>query len=341
MYLRQFKYLIAVVEEGHFGRAAARCNATQPSLSTGIKQLELELGVPIFLRGRGQRLHGLTAEGQKITKWARLIISHCNAMRNEIDAMQGDLQGDLRIGAMPSMSPVLPSILKRVRSTFPNVRVDVAFIGHEAMKVGLDNFSLDVAIFYTDAEDLSRRNVLPLYHENLSLLVPDTEEFEGRNQISWADAGRLPLAMLRSATHERRFVDETFASVGLYPVPKVESESILHLMFQVQFSELCTIIPSHFTRMPGLHPGTRALKLVDPIRNREVGLFWAEAETIMPMASVMVSIIESLEASQELRRSLEDPNLNSTALTEPIKPPTKRPTPRSMPVRPRLKRSRG
>lgn len=337
MYLRQFKYLIAVAEEGHFGRAADRCSATQPSLSNGIKQLELELGVPIFLRGRGQRLHGLTAEGQKITKWARQIISNCDAMRDEIDAMQGNLSGDLRIGAMPSMSPVLPFVLRMIRASYPNVRVDVKFVGHEAMKIGLDSFSLDVAFFYMDSENFGRRNVIPLYKESLSLLVPDTEQFAGRTEIGWAEAGRLPLAMLRTSTQERRFVDETFESVGPQPVPKVVSESILHLMFQVQFSELCTIIPSHFARMPGLHLGTKALKLIDPFRSREVGLFWAEAETIMPMAGVMVNVIETLEAKREFKRLLEDPLSGSNA---PLEPPQKqRQKPRSMPARPRLKRS--
>ena len=112
MFLRQFKYLVAVVEEEHFGRAAAYCNVTQPSLSSGIKQLEIELGVPIFLRGRGQRFHGLTAEGEHVAKWARLILSHCDAMRDEIKAMQKDLHGSLRMGAMPSMSPILPLMLQ-------------------------------------------------------------------------------------------------------------------------------------------------------------------------------------------------------------------------------------
>ena len=307
MYLRQFRYLIAVVEEGHFGRAAARCNATQPSLSNGVKQLELELGVPIFLRGRGQGLHGLTAEGQAITKWARLIIANCDAMRGEISAMKGDLSGELRIGAMPSISPVLPIILRMVRSSHPNVSVDVKFVGHDAMKIGLDTFTLDVALFYMDA-DLGRRNVLPLYTESFSLLVPEDGRFADRTTISWAEAAILPLAMLRSSTHERWFVDQTFkAAVGFAPVPKIESESILHLMFQTQFSELCTIIPSHFARMPGLHPGTRALKLVDPVRNREVGLYWAEAKTIMPMANVMLSISKKLAKTNELRRLLDDP----------------------------------
>src|SRR5262249_6637355 len=81
------------------------CHVSQPSLSSGIKQLELELGVPIFLRGRGQRFHGLTPEGEHVARWARQVISDCSAMRDEIDLMQNNLRGNLRVGSMPSMSP--------------------------------------------------------------------------------------------------------------------------------------------------------------------------------------------------------------------------------------------
>ncbi len=306
MFLRQFKYLVAVVEEEHFGRAAARCNVTQPSLSSGIKQLELELGVPIFLRGRGQRFHGLTSEGESIARWARLIISHCDAMRDEIKTMQENLHGSLRMGAMPSMSPVLPVLLQKVRERHPGVRVDVHFIGNEAMKLGLDNFTLDCAMTYLEQADLGRRNYLPIYTERLSLLVPDLDEFENMTEITWAEASKLPLAMLRPSMHERRFVDEAFRRAGCEVVPKVESESILHLMFQVQFTELCTIIPSHFTRMPGLHPGTKALPLVEPEVSQEVGLYWADGETVMPMANVMVAIAREFHKSGDLRRLLGD-----------------------------------
>lgn len=310
MFLRQFQYLVAVVEEEHFGRAAKRCNVTQPSLSSGIKQLELELGVPIFLRGRGQRFHGLTAEGERVARWARQVISDCAAMRDEIDAMQDNLRGNLRVGAMPSMSPVLPVLLEMVRQRHPGVRIDVQFIGNDAMKLGLNNFSLDVAITYMDTADLGRRNALPIFAEKLSLLVPDSEAFRQRTSISWREAADLPLAMLRASMHERRFVNQVFARVGCEPLPKVESESILHLMFQVQLTELCTIIPSHFTRMPGLLARTRALDLVDPVVSQEVGLFWAEGETMMPMASALVGIVKSLNKSGMLRRRLGDPTVN-------------------------------
>jgi len=304
MFLRQFKYLLAVTDEGHFGRAAERCHVTQPSLSTGIKQLELELGVPIFLRGRGRRFHGLTAEGERIVKWVQRIIASCDAMKDEIAEMQSNLNGRLRLGAMPSMSPVLPLVLKMLRERFPGVKIDVQFIGDEAMRQGLAQFSLDAAITYLGQENLSLLDQLPIYTEKLSLLVPDTDEFRGRATISWLEAASLPLAMLRETMHERRCIDEAFDSIGCKPEPKVESESILHLMFQVQFTELCTIIPSHFTHMPGLHPGTIALDLVDPVVTQDVRLFWAEGEVMLPMARALVSIIKELNKTDELRQRL-------------------------------------
>ena len=224
MFIRQFRYLVAVAEERHFGRAAQRCNVTQPSLSSGIKQLELELGVPIFLRGRGQRFHGLTAEGERVAAWSRAVLAYCDAMRKEVALMQNDLTGHLRVGAMPSMSPVLPFLIETVRKKYPGVRVDVQFIGNEAMKLGLNNFSLDVALTYLDKADLGRKNTLPIYTEQLSLLVPDRDEFRGRSKISWREAAQLPLAMLRPSMHERRFVDQVFKSAGCSPVAKVESE---------------------------------------------------------------------------------------------------------------------
>ena len=175
-------------------------------------------------------------------------------MRDEIAAMRKNLSGRLRMGAMPSMSPVLPLLLQRVRQQHPNVTMDVRFLGNDAMKVGLNNFSLDVALTYLDKAEMGRRNMLRIYTETLSLLVPDTAAFAGRDSITWREVAELPLAMLRPTLHERRFTDSVFESIGCCPVAQIESESILHLMFQVQFAKLFTIIPSHFTRMPGLHP---------------------------------------------------------------------------------------
>lgn len=304
MFLRQFKYLVAVADEEHFGRAAKRCHVTQPSLSSGIKQLELELGVPFFMRGRGQRFHGLTPEGVRVAQWARRIIAHTDAMRDELAGMKNDLKGQLRVGAMPSMSPVLPLLMKMVRDRYPGSLAMVDFIGMEAMKLGLGNLSLDVAFTYLDEVPHSGLNALPIFVESLALLVPDTKPFADRKSITWREAAELPLAMLKSTMHERKFVDEVFADLGCTPVPRVESESILHLMFQVQFGELVTIIPAHFRHMPGLHAGTKCIDLVEPVISKRVGMMWADVEPIMPMAKAMVTTVQKLQKSGEMKRHL-------------------------------------
>ena len=88
------------------------------------------------------------------------------------------------------------------------------------MKLGLNNFALDVALTYLDKADLGRKNTLPIYTEQLSLLVPT-----GRVPKSGYDhvegGGAAPLAMLRPSMHERRFVDQVFKSIGCSPVPRV------------------------------------------------------------------------------------------------------------------------
>ncbi len=78
-------------------------------------------------------------------------------------------------------------------------------------------------------------------------------------------------------------------------------------MFQVQFTELSTVIPAHFTKMPGLHPGTKALDLVEPVVAQEVGVFWAEGETMIPMAAAFLEVVQELNKTGELKRRLGDP----------------------------------
>jgi len=204
-------------------------------------------------------------------------------------------------------------LLRHVREQHPGIIIDVQFIGNDAMRLGLNEFSLDVAFTYFEASDMGRRNTLPVYSEKLSLLVPDSDEFRGRTSITWEEASRLPLAMLRPKLRERAFVDKMFQKVGCKPEPKIETESILHLMFQVQYTELCTIIPSHFTKMPGLHAGTRALDLVDPVASQDVAIFWAEGETTMPMAKALIKIIRQMNKSGELAAKLSDDCEQSSA----------------------------
>ena len=303
MFFRQLQYLVALAKEEHFGRAAERCNVSQPSLSSAIKQLEFSLGVPIVLRGR--RFLGFTEEGQRVIEWAERVIAQRDAMLVELSGMRENYEGRMRLGAMPNSSPILPLLSSLLASSHPGVEVDIRFLGIEETKLGLSNYALDVGITYLQEQELEGLDSLPIYLERLSLLVPDSDTYRDRASITWAEAADLPLCLLDPSMHERRLVDEAFARVGKAPKPQVVcSDSILNLIFHVMFADLVTVIPKHFIRMPGEFPGVRALDLIEPEITQQVGLVWSPSEPIMPMANVMVSIVKELKRSGTLERRL-------------------------------------
>jgi DNA-binding transcriptional LysR family regulator len=305
MFFRQLQYLVALSQEEHFGRAASRCNVSQPSLSSAIKQLELSLGVPIVLRGR--RFLGFTKEGQRVIEWAERVISQRDAMMVELSGMRENFEGRLRLGAMPNSSPVLPLFSQLLSQRHPGVKIDIKFLGIEETKQGLSNYSLDVGITYLKPAELKDLSFMPIYVERLSLLVPDTEAYRRRSSITWEEASKLPLCLLDKSMHERRIVDDAFARIGKEPTPIVTaSDSILNLIFHVMFAGLTTVVPRHFVHMPGKFPGVRALDLVEPEISQDVGLVWSPSEPMMPMASVMISIVNELKKSGQLSKRLGD-----------------------------------
>lgn len=306
MLFRQLQYLVALNHEQHFGRAAERCNVSQPSLSSGVKQLEFSLGVPIVLRGR--RFMGFTPEGKRVIEWAKRVISQRDAMIAELSQMRENLEGRIRIGAMPNSSPVLPMFSRMMLKRHPNVDIEVHFLGVEQTRQGLNSFALDIGITYINEESIAGLNSLPIYTEKLSLLVPENSEWAALDEISWYDAAELPLCLLDPSMHERRIVDEAFARIDRSPTPVVmASDSILNLIFHVMFADLVTIVPSHFARLPGGLRGTKEIKLVDPEITREVGLVWSPTEPIMPMAKTATSICKELCGSGEMEQWFSEP----------------------------------
>ena len=75
-------------------------------------------------------------------------------------------------------------------------------------------------------------------------------------------------------------------------------------MFQTQFTELCTVIPSHYTRMPGLYTGTKALLLKNPIIRKGIGLFWVKTETTIPITKITEEVGRALAKNSELQNFL-------------------------------------
>lgn len=287
MFLRQFQYLIALEQEAHFGRAAERCFVSQPSLSSAIKKLEEELGVPIILRDH--KFQGFTNEGKRVVEWAKRLLADRSAMLEDLAIMQKNLHGRLRIGAMPTSSPMLPTVARLFQQEYPSVQIDIQFMGADQLTLALKNFELDIAI--TDLDQLSdaRLETMPLYEEPLHLLLPDNDWLDDAAEVSWAEASKLPLCLLSPSMRERQMMDEAFAIVNCDPAPQLESNSIFQLAFHVMAGDLATIVPHRFTILPG----TREKLLINPIVKQQLGLVWVTGNPILPMAKATIEILTS------------------------------------------------
>ena len=119
----KLEFIIALAREQHFVHAAETCKVSQPTLSSGIKQLEDTFGV--LLVQRGSRFRGLTLEGERVLEWARRIVLDTRAMRQEVEALKRGLVGHLQIAAIPTALAMTVMLTTPYRAKHPNVRFTI------------------------------------------------------------------------------------------------------------------------------------------------------------------------------------------------------------------------
>ena len=165
MNLRDLRYLVAVAEHRHFGRAAESCFVSQPTLSTQLKKLEETLGV--VLLERSNRRVMLTPEGEQIVKQTQRILIEVNSLITLSEQLRDPMGGDLRVGIIPTMAPyLLPKVLPRLREAFPNLRVQLTEAQTSNITRMLKQGDLDATLL-----------ALPLGEENIQEVALCDEPF--------------------------------------------------------------------------------------------------------------------------------------------------------------------
>src|ERR1700751_69097 len=121
MTLAELRYLVAVADLSHFGRAAERCRVTQPTLSSQLRKLEENLRVPLV--ERTTRFVTLTPIGKAVVAHARRILEEADQIAELVRHRHGTLTSVLRLGIIPTLSPYIPPPLRdRRHEMFPERR---------------------------------------------------------------------------------------------------------------------------------------------------------------------------------------------------------------------------
>src|ERR1700674_1533672 len=124
MTIRELRYLVALANRAHFGRAAEECHVSQPTLSTQIRKLEEYLGVTLI--ERNAKSFALTPIGQEVVAKARRIVAQVDELLTVTRTEQGPLSAPLNLGVIPTLAPyLLPKLLPLVKSRYQALQLVV------------------------------------------------------------------------------------------------------------------------------------------------------------------------------------------------------------------------
>lgn len=168
--LQSLRYLVALAEHRHFGRAAEACHVSQPTLSSQIKKLEDELGVTLL--ERTNKRVALTPVGSQILSHARRALAEAGQMEAVAQAARDPLVGPLKLGVIPTLAPYLmPLILKPLRQACPQMMLELWEDQTRSLIDGLRNHRLDAALLATppDAPEITE---VALFDEPLLAALP-------------------------------------------------------------------------------------------------------------------------------------------------------------------------
>lgn len=302
MQLRQLEYLIVLERERHFGRAAVACNISQSALSQALRSIEQEFGVPIVDR-RNQGFRGFTPEGARILEWARGVVADRETLLQRISgAGPGALAGHIRIGVIPVATPMVSLLTRAFRQAYPAVTMSLLSQPYSLIERGLERFEIEAGVTYLDASPRNGLRPYVLYDESYFLLAPDSHAVARQSEITWRDAGDLPLCLLTPEMLNRRLLDGIFQSAGVTPKTIIETNCAVMLCSHVRSGGWFTIVPHTFFYLITGWRGTKAVPLVDPVASNTMGLLITERQPLPPVVNAFAEVVQTIDLGAELNK---------------------------------------
>ncbi len=188
MNLQDLRYLIALAEHGHFGRAASACGISQPTLSVQVRKLEASLGLALFER-TAKRVTP-TAACERLIGHARVAVAEAEEILAVARTLGDPLAGRFRLGMIPTLAPyLLPLIFAPIRAALPALEVEPWEDQTPALLERLRSHDLDAALLATevDGPDLASR---PLFVEPFLAALPPDHPLVARATVNEADLAR-------------------------------------------------------------------------------------------------------------------------------------------------------
>ena len=298
MTLTELTYLIAVAEERHFGRAAERSHVSQPSLSAAIKNIEDELGVRVFERGK--RGVAVTEVGSEIVAQARRALEEAARIKTVAKRGKNQLRGVLKLGVIHTIAPyLLPQLVAALRKLAPEMPLDI----EENITANLDRLlkagEIDVAILALPYEAPGIA-VEPLYDEEFQVVVPAQHALSTRRTVPVEELDGGELLLLPVGHCLRDQVLGACTEFSRPPPPGRLGNSLETLRSMVASGLGISVLPATALVDRYRSPLVKAIRFAEPRPLRRIALVWRRAFARPAAVRKIVEAIRGLDLPVEL-----------------------------------------
>lgn len=222
MQIAAVEAFISVCDTGSFRQAAARLHLTQPAISKRIATLERELGHPLFDRvGRGVLL---TEAGRNFLPHARSLLTEMTDAKRALDSLSDHVAGQLGLALSHHVAlHRMPPLLRRFVDTYPDVRLDLRFLGSEAACEAVSRGQIELAVITLPDPSIRQLEQRTIWSDPMRVLVARHHALARQTRVSASDLVAIPALLPEPETYTYRIVAEALAVFGLAPTGHLAS----------------------------------------------------------------------------------------------------------------------
>lgn len=224
MELRQLRYFLKARELMNFTEAAAMMNISQSTLSQQIRQLENELGIPLFDR-IGKRI-ALTEAGKLFYDYALKTVSSANSGLELLQDLKELKSGSLTIGVSPGLRHLFTPVLVKFMQLYPAIKMEIIFGSADELKNRILHHQADLLLTFEELMMHEQLEYKPLFQSTLCLALARKHPLAQKNSITLREVAELPLVLAAKGHSTREFIDDAFARHRLYPEVAAEINDI-------------------------------------------------------------------------------------------------------------------
>ena len=293
MNLRDLKYLVALADHKHFGRAAAACYVSQPTLSTQIKKLEDELGVPLV--ERAPRKVMLTPAGRDAAERARRIVAEVEQMKEAARRSQDPEAGTVRLGMFPTLGPyLLPHVVPRIRARFPHLELLLVEEKSDVLLSRLREGKLDAGLLALPVAD-DQLHTEFLFEEPFVLAVPESHPLAQRGSLTLAELSHQQLLLLEDGHCLREQALDVCRLSGANEKSEFRATSLETLRQMVAADVGITLLPALAVKPPvARSPNIHLLGFSDSHPSRRIAMVWRKSSAMSGFLQVFAQVFREL-----------------------------------------------